>query len=242
MTGSHLSNRPVGPRRDEDTIKKDEPIRRGYRRARRDGEKTERRRAILAAAHALLCQLSFESLSMAALAAKSGIAKGTLYLYFQTREEVLLALWVERLEAWGQRLSDGLRERMSDDAFAQAFLRASLSDPTFLPLRARLDSVIERNVSREKLIDSKRAMRDLVAVLAPSLERCLGLRSGDGVRAITALGTLLLGASASHGESAFDPTDLPGDVAEFMHAFRCEDVFLAYAPILLAGIRAGTNR
>jgi AcrR family transcriptional regulator len=226
----------------EEALKKEGSIRQGYRRARRDAEKTERRHAILAAAHALLCEIPLESLSMAVLAAKSGIAKGTLYLYFETREEVLLALWVERLEAWGRRLSDALHDGMADEAFARSFLAASLADPTFLPLRARLDSVIEHNVSREKLIESKRTMRDLLVRLAPSLERCLRLRSGDGVRALTALATLLLGASASHGESPFDPADLPGDVVEFMHAFHCEDLFLTYAPMLLSGIRAGTQR
>jgi AcrR family transcriptional regulator len=54
--------------------------------------KLERRAGILAAAAALLHKDPRAGFSMGALAARAGLAKGTVYLYFSTREEVLLAV------------------------------------------------------------------------------------------------------------------------------------------------------
>ena len=208
-----------------------------YQRARRDAEKTERRQAILSSADALLREVGFDAFSMNVLAQKTGMAKGTLYLYFETREEVLLTLYVERLRTWGRVLSKGLDEGLTDRAFVDHFLATSLADPTFLALRARLESVMEQNVSRERLFESKRVMRDVIASLAPQLELCLNLESGDGTRVLFALATLMLGASQMDPSPALDGVELPADLADLATFFSSSELFRAYAPMLLAGIR-----
>jgi AcrR family transcriptional regulator len=209
-----------------------------YQRARREAEKAERRGAILAAAGALLSSVGFEAFSMAVLAKKTGMAKGTLYLYFATREEVLLALLVERQGAWSRALAAGLHEGIADDEFVQHFLETSLADPTLLELQTRLGSVIEHNISLERLIGVKRAMRDVVASLAVPIERYLELRPGDGARVLTALGALLLGASQVDAGPALEGDDLPVDVVEFAQLFSRSDLFREHARLLLAGVRA----
>jgi len=214
------------------------PARPRYQRARRDAEKAERREAILAAAGALLRATGFEGFSMSVLARKTGIAKGTLYLYFETREEVLLALYVERLAAWARALAAGLHEGMGDDAFVALFQATALADPSFLALRARLESVIEHNVSLERLVEAKRAMRDLVGELAPRVERALGLRPGTGARLLVSLAALQLGAAQSSTGPAVAGLDLPEDVAEFMRLHREHDVFAESAPHLIAAARS----
>jgi AcrR family transcriptional regulator len=209
-----------------------------YQRARREAEKAERREAILAAAGALLRSTGFEGFSMSVLARKTGIAKGTLYLYFETREEVLLALYVETLAAWSRALLAGLRDGMSDDAFVALFQETASADPNFLTLRARLESVIEHNVSLEQLVAAKRAMQALLAELAPRVEGALGLPAGAGAPLLVALGALQLGAAQSTLSPAVDGLDLPPDVAEFMRLHREHDVFREAAPALVAGARA----
>jgi len=208
-----------------------------YQRARREAEKAERRGAILAAAGALLCTTGFEGFSMSLLAKQAGIAKGTLYLYFETREEVLLALYVETLAAWSRALLAGLRGGMRDEAFVALFQTASLADPNFLTLRARLESVIEHNVSLERLVEAKRAMRGLVDELAPQVEGALGLGAGSGARLLVSLGALLLGAEQSGTGPAVAGLDLPDDVAEFMRLHAELDLFRDTAPWIVAGIR-----
>src|SRR4051812_18278631 len=80
-------------------------------RARREEDKQERRRAILAAAEGLVVQRGVQTLTMSEVGERAGVAKATLYLYFQTREELLLALLQERLEGWFVQLDAGLDAR-----------------------------------------------------------------------------------------------------------------------------------
>lgn len=211
--------------------------RRRFQRARSDAEKAERREAILTAADALLRSTGFEGFSMSLLARKAGVAKGTLYLYFETREQVLLALYVEALDAWGRTLLAGLGEGMGDEAFVTLFQSAAAEDPNFLTLRARLESVIEHNVSRESLIEAKRAMRSLIGDVAPRVEATLALPAGAGQRLLVALGALHLGTEHSRLGPAVTGLALPDDVSAFVQAHRDTDLFREVAPMVVAGFR-----
>ena len=212
-----------------------------YQRARRAAEKAERRGAILGAAAALLQATGFEGFSMSVLARKSGIAKATLYLYFETREEVLLALYVETLTRWSQTFSAGLSERMGDADFVALFETTTLADPNFMILRARLESVIEHNVSIERLVEAKRAMRSLLGGLAPQVEGALGLAPESGARLLVALAALQLGTAQADLSPAVTSLALPEDVAEFMRIHTEMDLFADIAPMIITGIRAATT-
>lgn len=215
------------------------PPRPHYQRARTDSEKLQRRETILAAADAHLRSAGFEAFSMGVLAKKAGIAKGTLYLYFETREEVLLSLYADQLAVWGHAMESELREGMTDDAFLGAFLATATADPAFLDLTSRLGSVIEHNVSIERLIESKRMMRGVLVPVAERLERCLALDPGAGIGLLTSLTSLLLGASQIDAGPSLENEDVPADVAAMVALFSCKDVFLTHAPLLLAGLRQG---
>lgn len=62
-------------------------------RARRDEDKAERVGAILAAAREVWAQSSWSDFSVGAVAERAGIVKGTIYIYFPTKEHLLLALY-----------------------------------------------------------------------------------------------------------------------------------------------------
>jgi AcrR family transcriptional regulator len=51
-----------------------------------------RTQEILAAARKLLSQRGLEAMTMGEIAAAAGVAKGTLYLYFQSKDELILAM------------------------------------------------------------------------------------------------------------------------------------------------------
>src|SRR5215211_3357234 len=59
---------------------------------RRAREREERRQVIMAAARALFDEHGVEATSVDAIAARAELAKGTLYLYFKSKEELLIAL------------------------------------------------------------------------------------------------------------------------------------------------------
>ena len=80
-------------------------------RARSPEEKGQRRDDILRAAEQLWTRTPHADLSMNQVAREAGLAKGTLYLYFDTREELFLALLTEHLRAWVGELTTRLDER-----------------------------------------------------------------------------------------------------------------------------------
>jgi AcrR family transcriptional regulator len=68
--------------------------------------KEERRAKIATSALSLFIQNGFESTSMSQVAAAAGIGKGTIYEYFESREELVVAalkLWVERINDEAER-------------------------------------------------------------------------------------------------------------------------------------------
>jgi AcrR family transcriptional regulator len=76
-------------------------------RARNDEDKQVRRAEILTQAAALLGKHPYARITMSQVAAGSGLAKGTLYLYFRSKEELFLALLQRELVACSRRCADG---------------------------------------------------------------------------------------------------------------------------------------
>ena len=62
------------------------------KRARAPEHKTERRAVILRAAEALLRRDPAATFAVEEIARRAGLAKGTVYLYFGSREEMLIAV------------------------------------------------------------------------------------------------------------------------------------------------------
>jgi len=68
-------------------------------RARRAREKEERRQSILRAAREALVEEGFYRITMDGIAERAEVSKGTVYLYFESKENLLALLLLEGLEA-----------------------------------------------------------------------------------------------------------------------------------------------
>ncbi len=66
----------------------------------------DRRQAILEAAKDIFREVGFERASMAAISARVGGSKATLYGYFKSKEELFAAAMIDALEEQGQELLD----------------------------------------------------------------------------------------------------------------------------------------
>ncbi|MFT5929247.1 MAG: TetR/AcrR family transcriptional regulator, partial [Candidatus Azotimanducaceae bacterium] len=138
-------------------------------RARSAEQKTLRRHAVIAAAETYFLEVGYEAFSVAQLAKKAGVAKGTLYLYFKTREELFLTLYEQSLIRWSQVFIGYLSDSMTSKAYAQTLYNTALADGTFLPLLIRLEHIIEHNVAIPRLIKSKQVfIRQVEAVAEPT--------------------------------------------------------------------------
>jgi AcrR family transcriptional regulator len=82
-----------------------------------------RTREILAAARQLLEQDGVQEVTMEEIAALAGVAKGTLYLYFRSKEELIQAL----LSQVGEEMEQGMEEIMAAPGGAKEKLAGALS-------------------------------------------------------------------------------------------------------------------
>ncbi|CAM4116819.1 TetR/AcrR family transcriptional regulator [Deinococcus marmoris] len=122
-------------------------------RARSLAEKQQRRADILCAAEDLWTTTPYADLSMNQVASAAQLAKGTLYLYFDTKEELFLALVDSHLAAWITRAAALLEERRprTPAQLADALLEAGQDSHSVRRLLVLLGTVLERRVRPELL-------------------------------------------------------------------------------------------
>ena len=207
-------------------------------RARSSEQKALRRHAVLETAEVYFKEVGYEAFSMAQLAKKSGVAKGTLYLYFNTREELFLTLYEQSLVRWSQIFIGSLSDTMTSKTYAQSLYKTTQADGVFLPLLIRLEHVIEHNVAIPRLIESKRVFINQVEAVAAATSTALRLSTAQATEVVKTMGVLLIGATQTDKSPALDDEDLPADVQYLITSFSSEPLFIKNAARIIEGIRA----
>ncbi|MGB0222660.1 MAG: TetR/AcrR family transcriptional regulator [Luminiphilus sp.] len=208
------------------------------KRARSLEEKSFRRQQILDAASALFAEVGYEGFSVALLASKAGIVKGTLYLYFKTREEVFLALYDQSLNRWSEKFIQQLPESLEDRAFCELLYETAFGDPLYVPLQARLEKVIEHNVSLDCLLLSKRNFLQEVDRLAAASADVLRLRNEQALEVIKTLGVLIVGVAGADLAPSLDGEEIPEDVQHLLASFSSRPIFVKNAERIIQGVRS----
>jgi AcrR family transcriptional regulator len=208
------------------------------KRARTQDQKHFRRQQILDAAEQHFTQVGYEGFSMANLAKLAGVVKGTLYLYFKTREEVFLTLYNQSLVRWSHVFLDQLEDAMTDHDYVKALYTTALADSSFIPLLTRLEHVIEHNVSIESLIQSKRNFIERVDSIAQATAPVLGLNQAQSLELVKTMGVLLVGATRADQGPPLQGEDIPEDVQGLIDSFASEPIFIKNACRIISGIRA----
>src|SRR5687768_6933216 len=124
-------------------------------RARKLEDKAARARGMLEGALALYRERGFAGFTMADVAHRAGVAKGTLFLYFPTREVLGVALAQELLGAWfddfDARLGR-LRGSVSAARLARQFGESIAGRGELVALLALLGSLLEQNVDEATVL------------------------------------------------------------------------------------------
>ena len=175
---------------------------------------------------------------MASLARLAGVVKGTLYLYFKTREEVFLTLHTRSLVRWSHIFIDQLSADMTDHAYASTLYKTAMADGSFVPLLIRLEHVIEHNVAIESLIESKRVFIERVDDIAERTASLLNLTKAQASELVKTMGVLLVGAASTDQGPSLKGESIPPDVQELIDSFSSETLFTKNACRIIAGIRA----
>jgi AcrR family transcriptional regulator len=140
---------------------------------------------------------SFAAFTMAALAKQAGLAKGTLYLYFRTKEELFLALLENGFDAWfdvlDARLDAGGGELTAEEA-AELVVRSIRGRETLARLLSILPTIVEHNVDYDAALRFKRQVMRRAEATGHRLEARLPfLRAGEGARLLVHLHALVIG-------------------------------------------------
>jgi AcrR family transcriptional regulator len=142
--------------------------RRRFQRARRPEEKEARRQQILAAARKLLAAQGVGELSLNDLARRSGVSKSNVYRYFESREDVLLQLWVEEVRELGERLEQAFASVAPGDVAGviAAVVSAFAAQPMLCELTSIASPVLERNLSVDAIVRAKTNLATLTVHIA----------------------------------------------------------------------------
>jgi len=166
-------------------------------RARKAEDKERRAREILDAAEALSRHDGWAASTVASVAMRAGVAKGTVFLYFSTREALGLALLERELDGWVAELRGRLARARGDLASTGVarILTDTLKDRRLMiELLSILGSQLEANVDEATARGFKERLLSRVISAAEALETAVpGLGVGNGVRFLLQLDALVIG-------------------------------------------------
>jgi AcrR family transcriptional regulator len=165
-------------------------------RARNEEDKQERRQAILDAGLEQWNETSYADFTMSAVAEKAGVVKGTLYLYFETKEQLFLALISDMMAGYFDDVCARLEEggRWSKSRVVQVLTDALDGREAFTRLLTTLGSICEHNVSYEHALAFKRLMLDRFSRTAVLVARRLPFLSEEtAMRFVTHVSAIVTG-------------------------------------------------
>ncbi|MEO5694376.1 MAG: TetR/AcrR family transcriptional regulator [Usitatibacter sp.] len=158
-------------------------------------DKEIRRQAILDAVEKLFVKHPQRMASVSEVAATAGLAKGTVYLYFPSKEEMLLALHERHVAHFFGRLLQKLAEPGPLD-FNDIFpvTRDHLIRlPGYLELTSRCFGLMDREIPADTAIAFKARIAQTLQGAGVHLERHFGMARGGGVNLLLHSYGLIMG-------------------------------------------------
>ena len=147
-------------------------------------DKAERRNAILDAAEALFLEHPDRMANVSEVAETAGVAKGTVYLYFPSKEEMLLALHERHVAAFFADLV-ALLDTPGPHEFATIFAvtrKHIIRGPGYLPLTSICFGLMDRDIPLARALEFKVRVGEFLSAAGARLERVFpGLAPGDGI-------------------------------------------------------------
>jgi AcrR family transcriptional regulator len=129
-----------------------------------DDEKAQRESDLVNCAQGLFASNEYADIAILDICKKAGLAKGSFYLYFDSKEEIFLRMAIHQIQSWDVKACSvlrGLSVSVSTKIAAQAYAQSLDSFEMMLRLFAILHSVIEKNVAPAKIAVFKRAMIEI---------------------------------------------------------------------------------
>lgn len=167
------------------------------RRAMTEEQKAVRGALIVGAARTAWCDRGYAGVSVQEVAERAGVAKGTVFLYYSTKEALGLAVLGELLAEWWAELEerlDGLERPGSPSTVAAVVRRSLQGRDELLALLGMLASVLEARAGAEEVLAFRRAMMGGARRIGAGIDRALPfLDVGEGLEFALTVHALLIG-------------------------------------------------
>ncbi|MBL8055334.1 MAG: TetR/AcrR family transcriptional regulator [Anaerolineales bacterium] len=126
---------------------------------RRQRERADRQAAILAAARDVFFEEGIRNATVDAIAARAQVAKGTVYIYFRSKETILATLLLEGLDSLNTRLAQAYEDAAPDPeaqlwALAAAYFQFSRDERDYFRLMMAFDRGQFRESIRRELYET----------------------------------------------------------------------------------------
>jgi AcrR family transcriptional regulator len=157
--------------------------------------KEERRQALLDAAEKLYLRHPDRMASVAEVAGAAGLAKGTVYLYFPSKEEMLLALHERHVATFFAALMRRLAQPGPldfDDIFPVARDHIIRRDG-YLALASRCFGMMDREIPTAAALAFKARVAQVLGAAGTGLERHFELQRGAGLAMLMHSYSLMVG-------------------------------------------------
>jgi len=196
-------------------------------RARSPDAKRARRQSILKTAEQILRSDGFDAFTMNSLAKTTGLAKGTLYLYFSSREELVLALYIHLNDDWVDRFLLAEKAHLPPDyaALCTRFYQSFAADALLVDLAGRAASGLEPYVATPAKVTAKRAYARAARRISGIFYQNFDCDPAQAQRLAWAFLAALSGAQQRAIEMQ-DNSVLPEDLRKLGQIMSCKDVFL----------------
>lgn len=165
-------------------------------RARKEEDKQQRRDAITKAARALLERSPRLDATIAEVAERAGVAKGTVFLYFATREALELAVLEVELEAWFDAVDGELDEsgKWTVQRVTSVLVSTVVLRKLMVRLLGKLHATLEHNASEEVILAFEKRLAARSLATGARLEARLPfLAKGSGAKVLAYTRALLTG-------------------------------------------------
>lgn len=159
-------------------------------------DKEERRQAILDAAQKLFVKHPGRMANVAEVAEAAGLAKGTVYLYFPGKEEMLLALHERHTAGFFARFMELMAsgKPLGFDEIFEVAHQHFIAPPGSLALTSWCFAMMDRGMPIEAAVAFKVRVGEVVGAAGTALERHFPtLKPGDGARLLQHSLSLIIG-------------------------------------------------
>lgn len=171
-----------------------------FKRAVTDEQKSEKTNQIRTAAEDLFETEKFSNITIEKIAKKAGTAKGTVFIYFKTKEEIFLSIAEKEIAKWKKYLIESIASvRVNDKKISVEslcdILISSLKNNSFIKLISILDDTLEQNIDSKKAFQFKKfvkaEMEEISAIIETSSD---ALKPGNGIIILNSLYACAIGA------------------------------------------------